>query len=318
MIDLTPLKGKTILVVGGDGFLGYNILEQLHTLTDSFPCQSSGDYTDYGVVLEEFSLHNPDYIINCAGQNGGVGYQKPFDIFDLNTSIPLNILRAAAECKVKKVLLPVASCAYDGDLAEDGLLPSASFLRGRPHESVEAHGYAKRNTQLACKFARDQFGLCAVTVCPPTLFGPRDRYDPDRSKIMAGMVKRFADAADQGLSEVTCWGTGKPLREFLFVEDAALLLLQALLAYDDSSQPLNLGGQFEFSIKDVAEMVAEEAGYRGSIQWDKEKPDGQMRKRLNTGRMNEYLGHQEFSDFRESLRTTIAAYRKDRDAGKLR
>lgn len=319
MISLEPLKGKRVLVLGEKGFIGRELVAQLTAA--GADARSEGYFANllnYEAVYRKVLENEPDYIINAAGRNGGVGYKRPLTIFQYNTVIPLTILNVAAGCGVEKVLMPVASCAYDGAFAHLDGISSDAFLLGKPHESIEAHGYAKRATQLACKFAREQHGLRAVTVCPSTVFGSGDRYGPDRSKILAGMVKRFADAADQGLESVTCWGTGKPLREYLYVKDCASLMLQALVAYEDSTKPLNLGGSVELSIKETAETVAAEAGYRGSILWDESKPDGQYRKWLDTRPMRELLGPQQYTDFRSALRETIAAYRQDRDRGTLR
>lgn len=334
MIDLSTLKGKRVLVTGADGFLGTAVLGELRALgSEAVSDQVDGprQYDLNGYIDAEQLVRwvAPDYVVHCAGFNGGVGFSREnsFRIFCDNTMMPLNLLWAAAHLDpLPKVLMPVASCAYPHGVSwmvRDqgvGIFPEHEYVPERPgpHPSIEAHGYAKRNAQLACKFAREQFHLHAVTVCPPTLFGPRDRYSPDRSKIMAAMVRRFADAADNNDPEVLCWGSGKPLREYLYVKDAAHLLLQALLAYDDSTQPLNIGGGFEFSIKDTAGMVAGTCGYRGTIQWDTSKPDGQYRKRLDTTRMYEILGEQIFTPFDEALRETVAAYRADRNSGRLR
>lgn len=346
MVDLSPLKGKRVLVLGGNGFLGDAVAGALLEVGANL-FRESDDHCMVPDLMESFdvermmTLSEPDYVVSCAGWNGGVGFSREssFRIFSDNTAIPLNVLWAASKQKNKpKVLMPVASCAYPQLQAvkvapkndSEGIIfdwvayeerqdcHESQLFSGPPHPSIEAHGYAKRNTQLACKFAREQFGLVAVTVCPPTLMGPRDRYDPDRSKIMAAMIRRFADAADRGDSEVVCWGSGKPLREYLYVKDAAQLLLQALIAYEDSSMPLNVGGGFEFSIKETAEMVAQACGYSGTIRWDETKPDGQFRKRLDTTRMQALLGPQSFTPMEEALRETVAAYRRDRDVGCLR
>lgn len=329
MIDLSPLRDASICIFGNNGFLGRAVKELAESVGAScYGTQSEDGERDYNATSTS-EVHyllsgRPDYVINLAGFNGGVGFgaSHAFDIFDINTLIPLEILSAAAvRYHPKKILMPIASCAYPVlDREEPWLdpIPEESLFRDEPHPSVMAHAYAKRNVQLACQFAHQQFGLAAVTVCPPTLFGPRDRYSPERSKIMAGMVRRFADAADENVPEVTCWGSGTPLREYLFVKDAAHLLLQALLVYEDSSLPLNIGCGEEHTIFQTAKLVAEVANYRGKINWDTTKPDGQYRKRLDLTRMHQILGRQAVTPFREALAETVAAYRRDRDAGSLR
>lgn len=329
MIDLTAFQEARVAVLGSEGLLGSAVSRLLRKIQgDSHPDDriSPVELLDCDELAAAFASWEPDYILNLAGFNGGVGFQRPFSIFDRNITIPLNVLRAAAgTCPTAKILMPVASCAYGepetlppGIAQLDGMFDERDFLRGNPNPTVEAHGYAKRAVQLACRYARREYGVHAVTVCPPTCFGIDDRYGPDRSKVMAATIKRFADAADEGLAEVTCWGDGSPLREYLYADDCASLLLQALLAYDDSDIPLNVGCGVEWTVRETAEKVAALAGYKGRILWDKNRPNGQHRKRLNLSRMDKVLGPQSLTPFDEALAKTIDDYRARKKEGTLR
>jgi GDP-L-fucose synthase len=339
---MTDLRDARVLVTGGTGFLGRHLTKELHAA--GAEAVAIGDYKggwqNHGYDHRGVNLTNPsalhcyfdcygpfDAVMHVAGWNGGISFNESFpaDIFYRNTMMALNVMDAAQAFKVKKVVSVVASCAYPqmewehegyGDyiLREREFMCEADFLDGPPHDSVACHGYAKRNLQLASHFYRQQYGLNAVCACPTTLYGPGDSYDPQRTKVMGGMVKRFCDAADRGEQEVVCWGTGQPKREFLYVEDCARLLLQVLEHYDDSSMPLNLGTGQELTVKEVAETVARGVGFSGRIGWDTTKPDGQMRKRLDLTRMRQAIPGVELTTLEEGVRRTAADYRARRVA----
>jgi GDP-L-fucose synthase len=317
-IDLTQLRGSTVRVYGACGFWGRHVVVKLRELGANVECITRQISKTLPDTACSAILSDVDYVINLAGFNGGIafGEQHAFSIFHTNTEIPFRILDTAIYCGFTgKIIMPIASCAYPTGQSQ---LPETSLLDGEPHPTVMAHAHAKRNVQLACKFANQEFGIRAITVCPPTLFGPGDRFEPERSKVMAAMIRRFADAADNNDHEVQCWGTGQAKRQYLFVEDATNLLLQAMLSYEDSSLPLNIGSSVELTVRETAEKVASLCGYKGVIRWDSSKSDGQLLKSLQFSRMNELLGEQSFTDFDEALLKTIAYYREARDKGTLR
>jgi GDP-L-fucose synthase len=333
-IDLRDAK---VLVTGGNGFLGRHLCKVLNQEGADVRIPAPGDSP--GAVDLTNRQHTEtmfrncvrnggglDYVFHLAGHNGGIAFNETFpaDIFFRNTLMGLNVLDACRRWEVKKVVSVVASCAYpeerwadfithsDGSPMrhpDEGVMYERTFLDGPPHGSVACHGYAKRNLQLASSYYRQQYGLLAVCACPTTLYGPGDSYDPKRTKVMGGMVKRFCDAVAKGEQEVTCWGSGQPLREFVYVEDCARLLVETMLRYDDSALPLNLGTGQELSVKEVAESVAAAADFTGIIRWDTSKPDGQMRKRLDTTRMEAILPPFDFTLLSSGIRRTVEDYR---------
>lgn len=330
-MTIDELRKGRILITGSSGFLGRwliktlvedygcgNLYAQKHTAPETRIISSAQtqyyNLTSSMDLVDLFKKEGPfDYIFNVAGYNGGIGMNsaEPATIFYLNTVMGLNLLFGAAVTKAKKVVSVVASCAYpaldaganEGSLAfdfdlMDGVLYEEAFLGDftAPHSTVACHGYAKRNLQLASKFFHDQYGLNAVCVCPTTLYGIGDSFEPERTKVLGAMIARFVKAQQEKAESVTCWGSGSPLREFLYVEDAARLLVESMLKYEDNDVPLNLGSGFEVSIKELAELVAAAVGYEGRIEWDTSKPDGQRRKRLDLTRMKETLDVYSVSD----------------------
>jgi GDP-L-fucose synthase len=331
------LKDKRVLVTGSEGFLGRHVIAALGKECDrpvvTVPHEEDPakgvdllrpDYVD--VMFENVSREGPvDLVLHLAGYNGGLKFNsdRPADIFHRNTTMALNVLGSARKHGAGKVVSMVASCAYPetewvrevGDRGERywekhdcEIMDERQFLDGPPHRSVACHAYAKRNIQIASSFYRKQYGLKAVCVCTPTLVGPGDRTDPDRTKVMTALIKKFVDAHRKGEPEVVCWGSGKPLREFMYVGDAADLILKAAALYDDSDLPLNLGTGQEVSIRDLTEIIAKATGYAGRIRWDETKPDGQYRKRLDITRMEALLGPQTFTPLEEGVRRTVEWY----------
>ena len=328
-MNIDTLREANVLITGAGGFFGqhlYDVLVEEYGCRHVLGIQGVGrerpvlfcqyDLTDPSQVEALFAEYYIDYVFHLAGYNGGIQFNLDFpaDIFFRNTLMGLNLLDACRRHGVKKVVSVVASCAY-GD--RRGTMTEKDFLRGRPNPSVACHGYAKRNLQLASSFYRSQYGLMAVCACPTTLYGPGDSFHPTRTKVMGGMIKRFVDAVDEGKQEVTCWGTGAALREFIFVRDAARLLVETLLHYEDSDQPLNLGTGQEVSIKQLAETVARCVEFRGTINWDTSKPDGQLRKRLNLTRMKKTLPAINFTPLEQGIRQTAKCYRAMKREGKI-
>lgn len=252
--------------------------------------------------------YKPDYVIHCAGYNGGIEFNRryPADVFYRNTLMALNIIRCSQLSNVKKVVSVMTSCAY----ADNGqpVLEETEFWNGKPNSSIACHGYAKRTLDAASQMFYAQYGLNAVTVCINNMYGPGDTFDPVRTKVVGALIRKFVDAKQNGLPKVECWGTGKPLREFVYVKDAAHLLVKTLEQYEDHSLPLNISSPHEISIKDLSETIARLVGYEGEVWWNTEKGDGQMKKSLSIKRMKDCLGDFTYTDFELGLKETIDYY----------
>lgn len=315
----------SVLVCGGTGFFGSHVETALYKKgyrNVIIVGSDDADLLDQGQTHRMLSKIQPSCVINLAGWNGSIAFNSayPFSIFHDNTVMTLNLLRACYVVgSVKKIVSTVASCSYGNHThthtrnsrynRAEGICFDGDFFEGSPHDSVACHGYARRNVQLATRFAKEQLGLNAVCACPPTLYGPRDNFNGQRAKFVGAMVRRYCEAVKEKKEEVQCWGSGKPLREVCYVADAATLLVEVLEHYQDHTVPLNIGTGQEVSVAELAQMVARLTGFTGKTVWDSSKPDGQRRKRLDLSRMRELLPNQpEPTPLEDGLHKTIAFY----------
>jgi GDP-L-fucose synthase len=302
------LENKVVIVTGATGFLGRHVCSLLMKMGAKVNELNSKTWdmrkfpNDYVLGLFE----NADYVIHLAGLNGGIQFNQEHkcDIFLQNTLMGFNLLSTCVHFnKIKKVLSTVTSCGYP---QHHNHLIEYNYIDDKPHRTVSCHGYAKRNIVLATDMFRETYGVPAITVCPTTLYGPGDKTDPIRSKVVGALITRFIIAKRENAESVTLWGTGKAQREIMYVEDAAKYLLVALEKYNTSCYPINIGSEQEFTIAELADKISNLVGYKGKILWDNTKPDGQMRKKLSTYLQYEILGKMQLTDADEGLRKTIA------------
>jgi GDP-L-fucose synthase len=182
---------------------------------------------------------------------------------------------------------------------------------GYPEDTNAPYGLAKKMMLVQSQAYRAQYGFNSIFLLPLNLYGPRDNFDPKSSHVIPALIRKFIESKDRSDEEVICWGTGKPTRGFLYVEDATEGILLATEKYN-KSDPVNLGTDLEISIKDLAELITKLVGFKGKIKWDTSKPDGQPRRRLDTSRAERKFGFKAKMDFEEGLKRTIEWYRRNK------
>jgi len=290
-----------ILITGSQGFIGQHLYNKLSP--ENYVMVSTHQYRD--LVCEK--IHGKyDLVYNLAGYNGGIQFNSNKEkIFYENTMMGLNTIHHLANNDTKKIVSMVASCAYPTGL---DYLSEEDFFNGPIHETVEGHGYAKRNIQLISKYISKETECLAVCACPTTVYGPLNHLNPHRTKVLESIIIKLLSAKKQNLPEVTFFGSGKPLREFIYVEDLVGLLIKTMLYYTDSNIPINLGSGQEFTIKHLVEQINNIIKYSGKILWDKTKPDGEFRKRLDVRKMNKLFGNITFTPFEIGLHKTVNWY----------
>lgn len=315
------LKGKSIMVTGASGFIGSHLsllLKKYEAKVYRLGYSNDENVDDVFDLRSEvgcewaFSRHKIDYVFHLAGYNGGIMFniENPASILHDNILMAMNVLESCKKHKVSKVVSTITSCGYGWEYSNQskfGMLEECYQL-GEVAFSVAPHGYAKRMLALASRYYHEQYGLNAVTVCPTTVYGPGDRFDETRSKVLSGLIYKFVNAKQRGDRAVTLYGTGKALREFIYVGDLAHLLILSLLKYEDNKIPLNLASGHEVSVAELAKMIAASVGYTGEIQWDVSKPDGQMRKLLNRDKQLALLGEVALTPLAEGIDLTVGWY----------
>ena len=245
------------------------------------------ELTDQVAVERFFDRTKPAYVVLAAGRVGGIVENQtyPADFLNTNLAIQLNVLRAAHRSGVRKLILFGSSCMYPRDCPQP--MPETALLSGYPEPTSLAYAISKLAGIQMCLAYNHQFGEKRfIPVIPNSAYGPNDNFDPQSGHVMSALIRRFHDAKQTESPYIVLWGSGAPRREFIHANDIASACL-ALLEGDlsDVAFPLNMGTCKDFSIRELAEVVAKVVGYAGRIEWDPSKPDGAPRKLLDSSRL---------------------------------
>ena len=307
MIDL---KGKRVLVTGPNSMIGRAIIESLRNRSAIIWAAFHEDVNlvDNYSVRHCFEVSEPDYVIHAAGWNGGIEWNKkyPADIFYRTSQMALNVLKCCEQYGIQKCLSILASCSYPNN--QESVLKEDTLWDGAPNGTVECHGLSKRILDAYSRQLRKQYDLNAVTVVLTNSYGPHDSFDLEKTKVVGALIRKFVEAKKNSSPRVECWGTGSPKREFMFCKDAGESIVQALEKYNEEI-PLNIGTGEEVTIKELVEIIAKNVDYGGEVFWDTSKPDGQMKKLLDTSKMKSIFDI-DLVSLEEGIKQTIDWYRR--------
>lgn len=272
-----------------------------------------GDLTKQNVFLEFIKEKKPERFINLAAFSGNLNFnqQYPDITFESNVRIGLNVFSEwSLWGKAKKAINVIPSCSYP----DRSVLDENCLWDGACNQTIESHGLARRCIEAYTR-QLNKTGARIVTCIVNNSYGPGDSFDPAKTKVIGGLINKFVEAKETGKNHVVCWGTGAPLREFIYCEDVAECLLQCLDNYEELDRPINIGSGQEITIKELSETIAEIVGFTGDIYWDKTKPDGQMRKKLLSKKMEKYV-HYNFTPIKYGLQKTVEWYYANRNNSK--
>ncbi|MFJ6355785.1 GDP-L-fucose synthase family protein [Pseudarthrobacter oxydans] len=312
-VEFVPAKldrSSKFYVAGHRGLVGSAIWRNLEQegFSDLVGRTSSDlDLKDRSAVFNFFAETKPRYVVLAAAKVGGILANNtfPVDFLSENLRIQVNVLDAARESGVERLLFLGSSCIYP-KFAEQPIREE-SLLTGHLEPTNDAYAIAKISGIMHIQAVRRQYGLPWISAMPTNLYGPGDNFSPEGSHVLPALIRRYDEAARLGTPVVTNWGTGAPKREFLHVDDMAAACLHLMENYDGPSQ-VNVGTGTDVSIKELATLVADAVGYTGEISWDTSKPDGTPRKLLDVSKLAE-AGWTSTIDLEAGIRSTVDWYR---------
>ncbi len=307
------LSNKNILVTGGAGFLGRQVVNQLCQAgaeSEKITIPRSKDCDLRSLDKCQQAVAKQDIVIHLAAHVGGIGLnqEKPAELFYDNLMMGAQLIHCAYQAGVEKFVCLGTICAYPKytpvPFKEDDL------WAGYPEETNAPYGVAKKALLVQLQAYRQQYGFDGIYLLPVNLYGPEDNFDSRSSHVIPALIRKIYEAKQKGDRKLAVWGDGSPTREFLYSTDAARGIIMATQKYN-GAEPVNLGTNHEVPIKELVELICELMDFTGEIIWQIDKPNGQPRRCLNTQRAKQEFGFEAHTDFRQGLKQTIEWYQKN-------
>jgi GDP-L-fucose synthase len=307
------LKNKNIVVTGGAGFLGQQVINQLCQLganKDKITIPRSRDLDLRVWENCQQIAQNQDIIIHLAAHVGGIGLnrEKPGELFYDNLIMGTQLIHAAYQAKIEKFICVGTICAYPKFTPVP--FKEEDLWNGYPEETNAPYGVAKKALLAQLQSYRQQYNFNGIYLLPVNLYGPGDNFNPQSSHVIPALIHKVYEAKKQGEKQLFVWGDGTPSREFLYVDDAAMGIVLATIKYD-GDQPVNLGTNHEITIKDLVELICELMEFSGEIIWETDKPNGQPRRCLDTQKAKELFDFTAQIELKQGLKNTVDWYRNN-------
>jgi len=286
-----------VLVTGGYGMVGSAMESQIKLSRET--C----DLTNPKQTEKLFQLIKPDGVIHCAGKVGGIGGNSNYkgEYFYDNLMINTNVIEASRKAGVKNLVAFLSTCVFPDKVKYP--LTVDQIQLGEPHESNYPYAYAKRMADVQIRAYREQYGINYTSIIPSNIYGPNDNFSLEHGHVMPMLIHKLY-LAKQNKTDFVVWGSGKPLREFIYSKDIAKIAEWALFNYE-GTDPLIISGDEEISIKDLVGLLVDEFKFKGKVVFDKTKPDGQLRKPSDNSKIKELLPDFEYTPFEQGIKETV-------------
>lgn len=309
-------KSSKIYVAGHTGLVGsaiVRVLRQKGYQNLVLRTHEELDLTKQGATQRFFEEERPDYVIIAAGLVGGIkaNSQAPADFFSVNMAIAQNTILSAYKSNVKKLLYLGSACMYPKECQQP--MKEEELLTGLPEITNEGYALAKICGSRLCSYMKKQYGANFISAIPANAYGINDCFDPEKSHVIPALLMKYHNAKKNGAKEVEMWGTGAALREFLFADDIADGCIFLMENYD-GAEPINMGSGREYSIMEISKIIKKIVGFEGEIVCDPTKPDGMMRRMVDSSRIHN-IGWRAQTDMETGLKKVYEWY-LDGEAGK--
>lgn len=300
-----------IVVTGATGFLGKRVCRALEAKGIEYigTSLSEGlDLRDRQATVDFFQKHKPMYVLNCAAFVGGIqfGYKHPAELFQNNLQMTLNLMEAVHLSNINRLVNPISNCAYPGNAT---FFKEEEFWDGPLHESVMVYGFVRKASWVGSWAYSKQYGLDVINLILSNMYGPEDHFDEERSHALGALIMKMVRAKEEDKPQVIVWGSGKPVREWMHVDDGAEAMIRAL-DVASSTDPINIGIGKGISIEEMALLIKDLVGYKGELVLDHTKPDGAPYKTVDGSRGAQHFGWTPQRDFKQGVAGAIDWYLK--------
>jgi GDP-L-fucose synthase len=304
------MQFNKVFVPGGNGFLGRRVVKGLKEKGIGFvslSLRNGYDFRDAKQTRELFEKERFDALINCAAFVGGIqfGYERPGEIFYNNILMSTNLMESARLTGVKRFINPISNCSYPGHLTKD--FKEEEWWDGQLDESVMVYGFVRKATWVQSWAYYKQYGFETVNLILPNMYGPGDHFEEKRSHALGALIMKFVEAKRKNLTRVTVWGSGKPVREWLYVDDGAEIIIKAL-EMGPTVDPINVGVGKGISILELAELIKDIVGYKGEIVLDRSRPDGAPHKTMDNSKLRALFNWVPPTSLRKGIEQTVEWY----------
>jgi GDP-L-fucose synthase len=311
-------RGRRVLVTGSTGFVGRNLLPVLRATgaTIAVPTRRDYDLSEQAAVRRMLADIRPEVVLHLGALSGGIlaNKERPAQYCYENLIMGTTMLHESWAAGVQKYVTLIGGCSYPATAPSP--IRETELWNGFPQAESAPYSMAKKMSVVQAEAYRRQYGFDAVVLVPGNLYGPWDNFDLNASHVIPALVRKFIEARESAQREVVAWGTGRPVRDFLYITDACEAILLATAGYS-GSDIINISSGVPTTIRELVQTVAELTGYQGTVRWDETKPDGQLFKGFDVTRMREWLGYQPPTSLREGLQRTIEWFESNRAAARL-